>query len=177
MRTIFFGLVMAASFSSVGTALGQDTLVVVFGTVMEVSSREAVSDIEVNAIDLKWGRRVIGRVGGGGRYELHFLDEAEYMVEFSAPGFASKRLRLNLHGPTAEDWVGGFGMEIDITLFRELPGLDLSLFEQPMGICNYSKDSARFEWDTVHVNGMRERSLRLLEAYEEDLRSKPATTR
>ncbi|MBP7408277.1 MAG: carboxypeptidase regulatory-like domain-containing protein [Flavobacteriales bacterium] len=149
-----------------GVSQAQDTLVVVFGMVKDITTKEPLQDVQVDAIDLKYGRRVMATLFQGGHYELDFVQEADYMVEYSAEGYVPKRVRLQLIGLTPEEWEGGYGMEVDVTLFRDLPELDLTLGGDPMGICRFNHDSLSFEWDLAHTEGKREQMARMLKAYE-----------
>ncbi|MBK6831942.1 MAG: carboxypeptidase regulatory-like domain-containing protein [Flavobacteriales bacterium] len=153
-------------FITTSVALAQDTLVVVYGVVKDITTKEPLQDVQVDAIDLKYGRRVMATLFQEGRYELDFVQEADYMVEYSAKGYVPKRVRLQLIGLTPEEWEGGYGMEVDITLFRELPELDLTLGGDPMGICRFNHDSLSFEWDLAYTEGKREQMARTLKAYE-----------
>ena len=151
----------------------QDTLAVFFGVVKDITTHEVLDGVHVEALDLKWGRRVIAITGDSGRYQINFTSEADYLLEYSAPGHVPKRIRLKLFGPTPEDWAGGFGMNVDVTLFRDLPDLDLTFHGEPFGICAYDADSGNFRWDLAYTERMRERAAKRMKAYEKRIAKKP----
>ena len=147
-------------------ATAQDTLIVVYGTVKDLTTNEPLPGAQVEALDMKWGRRFLATMLSNGRYELDLFQEADLMIEYSAPGHVPKRVRVDMHGPTAEDWSGGYGMNVDVRLFREVEGLDLSMGGEPFGICRYDSVSDLFAWDLPYTEGMRERMKSLVADYE-----------
>ncbi len=62
---LFARLLLGFSFSSPQAALAQDTLVVVFGMVKDITTKEPLQDVQVDAIDLKYGRRVMATLFQG----------------------------------------------------------------------------------------------------------------
>jgi hypothetical protein len=46
-------------------------------------------------------------------------------------------------------------MNVDITLFKNLPGLDLPIMAQPMGMASYSPADSSLVWDLEHTERMR----------------------
>lgn len=167
-RSFFPRLLLLAFFVTAGSipASAQDTLIVVFGTVKDLTSNEPLTDFHVEAMDLKWGRRVLATVSPEGRYELDLMQEGDFMIEYGAPGHVPKRVRVDMHGPTAGEWLGGYGMNVDVRLFREVDGLDLSLGGEPFGICRYDSVADIFSWDLAYTEGMRERMKDVLAEYE-----------
>lgn len=167
-RSLFPGLVLLVMSAMAGSnpASAQDTLIVVFGTVKDLTSNEPLTDFQVEAMDLKWGRRVLATVSPEGRYELDLLQEGDFMIEYGAPGHAHKRVRVDMHGPTVEEWLGGYGMNVDVRLFREVEGLDLSMGGEPFGICRYDSVADIFSWDLAYTESMRERMKGVLAEYE-----------
>lgn len=155
-------------------ASAQDTLIVVFGTVKDLTSNEPVNEARVEAMDMKWGRRFLATMHPNGRYELPLFQEADLLIEFSAPGHVPKRVRVDMNGPTAEDWLGGYGMNVDVRLFREVEGLDLSMGGEPFGICRYDSVADLFEWDLPYTEGMRDRMKSLVAEYEKRVPAEPS---
>lgn len=149
--------------------LAQDTLVVVFGVVRDYTTKEALQGVAVNAIDQKWGRRLSAVTNEAGKYELDFTEEGTFMVEFSGPGRAPKKVLLDLTGPTSEEWLGGYGMNVDITLFLQLDGIDLSMGGRPWGKSAYNRADSIFEWDLAYTQGIQAEASKLIAEYEKRL--------
>lgn len=158
-----FALAIALSFA-MPCVHAQHADCYVFGAVMDAVTREPLRGSAVEAIDLKWGRRLEALAGDSGRYALDLGRNGEWQVTYAAPGYVAKRLRILLVGIPPEDWAGGFGMQVDMTMLPEVAGVDYGLFDEPFGIARYNADSARLEWDMAHTGRMRERQRQLLEA-------------
>jgi hypothetical protein len=169
MRATLFGLIMATSWFLAGKTYGQDTLVVVYGVLKDFTTKDTLRELSVEATDQKWGRRVAARMTQDGQYVLDMVDEAVWLIEYAAPGYIPKRILVELRGPTAEQWIGGFGMNVDMLMLRELPGLDYSVLQEPMGVCRYDSASGIFVWDSVSVARMRDRVEPLHAAYNKRL--------
>lgn len=134
----------------------------VFGVVKDIGTHEKLISVRAEALDMKWGRYVTAFVNDSGRYELHLGRNGEWLLTFGARGHVSKRLKILLDGIPEEEWEGGFGMNIDMTLLPEAEGIDYSLFDEPFGIARYNSDSARLEWDLAYTRSMLVRQKKLL---------------
>lgn len=152
-----------------------DTLATVFGVVKDMTTKLPLTEITVTATEQKSGQQVPVVVRDNGRYEINIVQEGDYMVEYGAPGHVPKRVQLELRGPTAEQWKGGFGMNTDITLFREVEGLDLTMDGKPFGICRFDKAAGLFNWDMGYNEAQRDRIERMVKEYEK--RVPPASAR
>jgi hypothetical protein len=133
----------------------QQADVVVFGMIKQVDSGTALNGHAVDAIDQKWGRRVRAITGESGKYEIELVRDADWVLEYVARGHQPKRVRMELRGPTADEWLGGFGMNIDMTLYKDEPGVDLTLGGAPIGVCRYDADSGNFVWDLEYTKAMK----------------------
>ena len=163
---VLHAFLMALLLVTPAVSLAQDTLAVVYGTVKDLSTKKPIAAAQVEVLDLKWGRRTIVVANDSGRYDLNLTEEADYLIEYGALGHVPKRVRIVLRGPTPEQWVGGFGMNIDINLFREVLGLDLTMGGEPFGICTFDTTYANFQWDVAYTAGMRDRAEALMKEYE-----------
>ncbi|HRD52485.1 MAG TPA: hypothetical protein PKY96_07545, partial [Flavobacteriales bacterium] len=72
---------------------------------------------------------------------------------------------LLLNGPSDEEWVGGYGMNVDMTMIKPKQGVDYSVLDEPFGICRYNSETGNFEWDLAYTEKMRERQMALLNAH------------
>lgn len=143
-----------------------DTLMVVFGVVKDLTSGLPLSEITVTATEQKSGLQVPAVLRDNGRYELNIMHEGDYVVEFGSTGHVPKRVQLELRGPTAEQWKGGYGMNVDVNLFRKVEGLDLTMGGKPFGICRYDKATDGFNWDIGYTEAQRGRIEKLMKEYE-----------
>ena len=143
-----------------------DTLMVVFGVVKDLTSGLPLPEITVTATEQKSGLQVPAVLRGNGRFELNIMQEGDYVVEFGSTGHVPKRVQLELRGPSAEQWVGGYGMNVDVNLFREVEGLDLTMGGKPFGICRYDKATDGFNWDIGYTEAQRGRIEKLMKEYQ-----------
>ncbi len=151
IRTILFLTSLALSISINAQNSAGDTLVV-FGVVMDMVKEIPVSSVQVQAADLNDPKHVVKPlIGDSGRYELHITEERAYLITYSAPQFISKSIQVEVAGPTAEQWKGGYGMNVDILLVPVNSGHDPALYREPFGISRFNSDSARYEWDLDHT--------------------------
>jgi hypothetical protein len=88
---------------------------------------------------------------GKGKLRLGF--NHEYRVIISGKGFSKKILSINTHLP--KDLNAAYIFPADVTLFRETPDLDASLFKEPVAIVVYSDKTGQFEYDEGYVNKMQ----------------------
>ncbi len=89
-----------------------------------------------------------------------------YKIEFSAPGYVSKHVIIDARSIPLEEQLGGFSMDIDITLFREIQGIDFSLLEKPVGISKYDPYVYAMAWDANQVKRMQDEIKRLMKSYD-----------
>lgn len=160
MRSFLFALLCGLGATSFAQADA-----VVFGVLKDLGTRERLTGFTVEASDRKWGRHVVANALDSGRYEMGLGRNGEWLVTYSAPGYVSKRVLFQLNGPTDADWVGGFGMNVDITMLKRKDGVDYAVLDEPFGICRYNSETGNFEWDLGYTEKMRERQAALLKAH------------
>ena len=153
-------------FAISANSFAQDTLVVVFGIVKDLTSGTPLTEFAVTATEQKTMTQVPAHLRDNGRYEINIMQEGDYTVEFNAPGHVAKRVQLELRGPSPEQWKGGYGMSIDINLFRKVEGLDLTLDGKPIGICRFDQAANIFNWDLGYTEAQRGRIEELMKEYE-----------
>ena len=136
--------------------------VLVYGVMKDMRTSARINEMAVEAIDLKWGRWKVAATNDSGKYELDLGRNGEWLLTYSAPGYVSKRIKLMLSGPSAEEWVGGFGMNVDMTMIQVKEGVDFSVLDEPFGICRFNSETAMFEWDMDYTQKMRDRQSALL---------------
>lgn len=89
-----------------------------------------------------------------------------YKLEFSAPGYVSKHVIIDARSIPLEEQLGGFSMDIDITLFRELDGIDFSLLQKPVGVSKYESFVYAIAWDAKQVGRMQDELKQLMKSYD-----------
>lgn len=159
--------IVVLALSCWGRLAAQDTLAIVFGAVADQDPRVALSGISIACHDAEDTTFTVEAVvRDGGFYELQLMEERDYSIVFSAADHVSKRVLIELKGPTKEQWGRGFGINADISLFRALPDVDADFGGEPFGICRFDPGSVQFEWDKSYSEAMRERHAAAFKAYE-----------
>lgn len=138
-----------------------------FGVLKDMSTSERLRGVAVEAVDMKWGRHAAAFANDSGKYEMNLGRNGEWLVSYSASGYLTKRIKLVLTGPAPEDWIGGFGMNVDMALMKPKSGVDYAALDEPFGICRYNGESGNFEWDMAYTQKMRDLQADLLKAHAE----------
>ncbi|MCB0794756.1 MAG: hypothetical protein KDB88_08470, partial [Flavobacteriales bacterium] len=66
-----------------------------------------------------------------------------------------------------EERVGGHGMNVEMTLFNELPGIDFSVLDKPIGKAKFDPANNEVTWDLEYTNGIRNEIARLMKEWED----------
>ena len=78
-----------------------------------------------------------------------------YKIVFSSPGYVSKYVTIDLRDIPPAKQVGGFEMNIDISLFKQLDGIDYSLLDEPIGKAKYYAKTGVMVWDMAYTQDMQ----------------------
>lgn len=154
-----------------GTAvLAQDTLMVVYGTVRDFAGREPIANSHAVAFDFNdTGHRMVETTSDSGRYHFDLTEERTYRILFTAEGYYPKLVQIDLQGPSPQEWVGGYGMSVDIMLLPIVDGMDLWGDGEPIGKARFVKESGKFEWDLEHTKAYKAKFAEAMEAYKAHL--------
>ncbi len=146
----------------------------IFGKVTDQDSQQIISEGQVIAIDrYDTSFQISAALDTAGKYSMIVPYDHSFSIEFSSPGFVARHVLVDLNGVAMANRRAGFGMVIDAVLFKELPGVDYSLFkEEPTGICLYDKELKTFVWDMSYIVSTK----KLVEAPLEQHQSVRSTT-
>lgn len=145
----------------------QDTLMYVYGTVKEFNTKKPIPQALVLMFDVDDPEhRVTVLTNSQGRYDLNITEERKYRISFGVVGHYNKSIVIDTTGPTKEQWVGGYGMNVDINLMPEVEGLDMSFGNEPFGYARFNPTTENFEWDVEYTQAMMLRHADLMEAYK-----------
>lgn len=140
--------------------------VYVFGTVKDYNTSKKLDGVKVTV--LKNGKEdaaVVTRANG--KYEFYLEFGYDYTLDFSKPGLVGKNVTINTQGVPAENQEGGLGMNIDMTLFGDIPGIDYSLLNNPIGKSSYDPEQGTLAWDMEYTANMQSELRRLEKEYDE----------
>jgi hypothetical protein len=150
------------------TACAQDSTLYVYGSVKDHGTGAPLERFLVTAINMRdTADRVMARTNAKGRYELVLHGDKEHVLVYSAVGMLTKYVLLDLRGPDAAQWKDGFGMNINMTLFAPVEGVDFSVLREPVGKCRFDRELAAFGWDGPYAESVRLRLAELMKEVED----------
>ncbi len=100
--------------------------------------------------------------GAGGRYHVELDNNAHYVIRFSMPGRVTKCFAVDTHGPAWEGDNAMKDLEVEMTLFEQQDGLDLSFFDLPMGIARFTPMTGVVSWNAEYEQRVRPEVDRLM---------------
>lgn len=98
----------------------------------------------------------------GGRYHVLLENNAHYVIRFSMPGRVTKCFAVDTHGPAWEGDERAMDLEVEMTLFEQQDGLDLSFFDLPMGMARFTPMTGMVSWNADYEQRVRPEVDRLM---------------
>ena len=145
-------LVPLLLFAAVAFGQGESVLpytMVVNGTVTGEMSEEPLKGVKVRVLrDGELSNLLFTK--SNGRFEVELDRGFFYAFEFTRDDLVDKHLTIDTHGAPPLLDVPSLTMIIDISLFTPVPGMDVSLFTEPMGKAFYKHSSRNIVWDTQY---------------------------
>ena len=90
-----------------------------------------------------------------GYYELSLALGHAYRIRYGHPDMVSKHVEVDATGIPEAMKEGGFGMQVDMTLFPPLEGLDVAFLERPIGRARYVATDSNLVWDLAYTDSIR----------------------
>ena len=116
------------------------------GVVTELHSRRPLPGVLVRIY--KNGEKVqVMNSGAFGRYSAVLDNNATYIIRFSMPGHVTKCFAIETFGPAWEGDNAVKQLEVEMTMFERVPGLDLSFFDLPLGIARFTPMTGVISWN------------------------------
>ena len=130
----------------------------VYGRVRELGTLDSIPFPKVQFQELDQGELASPVVTNArGRYEFNLFAGNAYRVTFGAEGYVSRSVEIDLRNTPPGFWSGGMSMNIDMILFKKLPGFDFSLLKLPVGKARYDSTRASITWDVEYTEEMQGR--------------------
>ncbi len=139
--------------------------VYIFGVVREAEFRKKVSGVEITVY--KDGNKYnTVNTNSSGKYELILNFEHNYKVVYSYPGLVSKFLTFNLKDIPDVSKEGGSEISIDMELFKEIEGLDVSILDNPIGKFEYNPSTMEVNYNKEYTSQMKAQLAALMREYD-----------
>ena len=145
---------------------GQVDNVYVYGTVKDHSTAKKLDGVKI--VVFKNGAKLTEVItNASGKYEVNLDYGADYKLVYSRPDLVDKNITIDTRNIPEEERLGGHGMNIEMTLFGNLPGVDFSILQNPIGKAKYDPGTSEVTWDLEYTNQIRNEIARLMKAYED----------
>lgn len=130
------------------TYFGEDNIQIM-GKVIERVSVDEKKPVKNVDIEIFKNDQIADKIliPDSGTYEFFLPLEYKYLIVFSAEGYVHKSVEIDARYMSMEDRSGGFTMEMDLSLFQEIPGVDFSVLDQPIGKCRFDRMSNSMSFD------------------------------
>ncbi|MBK8581236.1 MAG: hypothetical protein IPL86_05165 [Flavobacteriales bacterium] len=163
IRTLLVTLLLAA-----GTAVSaQRFQVKLGGKVTDYFSGDAMKGALVRV--LKAGQAdQQATTKGDGRYAFILERGWRYEVWFSKKDMITKHVIIDTREVPAYPDVPFYDMDLQMTLFPWIPEMDLSLFEDPLGMAAYKGNVRNMSWETPLSEQFRPVLAKLMDEYEKN---------
>lgn len=111
-----------------------------------------------------------------GNYELKLAFGADYKISFEKAGYITKTVNANTEIPeeVLESNPNFPPIKLLINLYPTVKGVDLSVFEQPVGILSYIQELDDFDFDKEYSNAIKNRIAQTEQAIKHELASHSA---
>lgn len=126
------------------------------GVVTDLNTREPLKGVFVRV----YRNGVITdqfHTGADGHYTVRLENGGDLALRFSMPGRVSKCFSVDTHGP---EWEGDgkvVEVAIEMTLFERIAGLDLAVFDMPMGRARFTPGTGFLSWDKDYEDWIKPR--------------------
>ncbi|MBL7962428.1 MAG: hypothetical protein JNM31_01165 [Flavobacteriales bacterium] len=105
------------------------------------------------------------KTNASGKYEVNLDYGADYSIVFNRANYISKNISIDTRNVPEEDRTGGHAINMDMSLFEELPGVDFSLLKQPFGKARYDATKKDLAFDFEYTAQIRNELNRLIKDY------------
>ncbi|MBK9176877.1 MAG: carboxypeptidase regulatory-like domain-containing protein [Flavobacteriales bacterium] len=130
------------------------------GTVTDAATRQPIAEALVRVYKDGVKQHVL-HTGAGGHYGITLDNGAQYVIRFSLPGRVTKCFGIDTHGPAWEDDHSVKDVEVEMTLFERVAGLDLSFFDMPMGLARFTPMTGYLSWNKEYEERILPEAARL----------------
>ena len=102
-----------------------------------------------------------------GRFDISLEPNAIYMVEFSKPGYVTKRMEFSTKNVPEEDAKYGFEFPMEMTLFEKREGLDVSILDKPIAKVAFDPNTGYMDYDPEYTKSIKKEIERMNKELDE----------
>lgn len=90
-------------------------------------------------------------IKGVSKFNLNLKFNSEYILSFSKPGYITKRMQINTAVQQERIEQGFYPVNFEVILMKQYEGVNIVVFNQPVGIYRFSKLMDEFFYDTDYT--------------------------
>ncbi|HEX5001880.1 MAG TPA: hypothetical protein VFW78_05255 [Bacteroidia bacterium] len=90
-------------------------------------------------------------VNGEAKFNLSLKLNCDYIISFNKPGYVTKRIQVNTTIPAERARQGLYPFPFDVYLFKQYEGVNIIVFNQPVGKISYDRNMDEFDYDTDYT--------------------------
>ena len=126
----------------------------IFGVVRDHDDNKKISGV---SIEVKQDGNKYNTLSSNasGKYEFVISFDHDYEIIYTYPDYVTKFLTIDTRNVPSEEKEGGYEMNIDMTLFRRIEGLDVSILDNPIGKAQFDQGEGKMGWDMDYTRQMQ----------------------
>lgn len=155
MRTLITALLVACTLTAAAAELR------LRGEVTDHISRLPLGEVLVR-VYRDGVKEQVFNTGSAGKYNITLRRGGEYVIRFSLPGHVTKCYAVDTRGAAWENDNRAIAVDVEMTLFEQVPGLDLTFFDMPMGLARFCPMTGLLKWDAAYEERIRPEVERLM---------------
>ncbi|KJS06269.1 MAG: hypothetical protein VR77_05565, partial [Flavobacteriales bacterium BRH_c54] len=109
-----------------------------------------------------------------GEFVLELPPDAVYLVEFSKPGFTGKKIEFSTKNVPPEDAKYGFEFPMEMNLFEEVEGLDVSILDKPIAKVAFDPAYGYMDYDPNYTKSIQKELEQLKKDHEQKRKEQEA---
>lgn len=90
-------------------------------------------------------------VKGEAKFSLSLKLNCDYIISFNKPGYVTKKIQVTTNIPADRALQGLYPFPFDVYLFKQYDGVNIIVFNQPVGKISYNRDMDEFDYDTDYT--------------------------
>ncbi len=105
---------------------------------------------------------------GEPRLDLGLKLNSDYVISFKKPGYITKKIALNTTAPGDRSKMGFYPFSFEVILFKQYDGVNIVIFNQPVGKISFNRLIDDFDYDTDYTKQVQS----ALKIAEEEIKQK-----
>lgn len=90
-------------------------------------------------------------IPGTSRLDILLKPNCDYMLTFQKPGYITKRIAFNTTAPAERISQGFYPFPFEVNLFQQYDGINIVVFNQPVGKIEFNRLMDDFDYDTDYT--------------------------